>query len=188
MQETPQQYTDRILSYQEGQDPLSVMAATPKKLVKLLKGISRAALSRRPAADKWSLSEILAHLADAEVSYSWRIRSILAASGRVVQAYDQDTWARLFNYQKQDPRLSLDGYRIERERNVQLLRMTPKEMWENFGMHEERGKETITRLTEMIAGHDVNHLRQIEAMAKALKSGSKRSVNPGKKRKGRKKN
>ena len=180
MQETPQQYTDRILSYQEGQDPLSVMAATPKKLVKLLKGISRAALQKRPAADRWSVGEVLAHLADAEISYSWRIRSILAASDRVVQAYDQDTWARLFNYPKQDPRLSLDGFCIGRERNVQLLRMIPKELWENFGMHEERGKETITRLTEMIAGHDVNHLRQIEAMSKGLK--------PRPKRKGRKKN
>jgi hypothetical protein len=180
MQETPQQYTDRILSYQKGHDPLSVMSATPKKLVKLLKGISPVAFSKRPAADRWSLSEVLAHLADAEISYSWRIRSILAASGRVVQAYDQDTWARLFNYQKQDPRLSLDGYRIERERNVRLLRTIPKVMWENFGMHEERGKETITRLTEMIAGHDVNHLRQIEAMAEGLK--------PRLKKKGRKKN
>jgi hypothetical protein len=188
MHETPQQYTDRILSYQEGRDPLSVMAATPKKLVKLLKGMTRTALYKRPAADKWSIGEVLAHLADAEVSYSWRIRMMLAASGRVVQAYDQDAWARLFNYPKQNPRLSLDGYRIERERNVQLLRMIPKEIWENFGMHEERGKETITRLTEMMAGHDVNHLRQVEEMVKAMKKrriGSKRKEARGKKRRER---
>ena len=176
MQETPQQYTDRILSYQQGQDPLSVMAATPKKLVRLLKGVSRKTMFRRPAPDKWSIGEILAHLADAETSYAWRIRQMLAANGTLVQAYDQDTWARIFEYPKQDPNLSLEGYRIQRERNVALLRAVPKEMWENFGMHEERGRETITRLTEMVAGHDINHVRQIEDMAKALKPKPRRSL------------
>lgn len=169
MHETPQQYTDRILSYQQGEDPLSIMAATPKKLVRLLKGISRKAMYKRPAPDRWSVGEILAHLADAEISYAWRIRQMLAANGTLVQAYDQDAWARIFDYPKHDPNLSLDAYRIQRERNVQLLRQVPREMWENFGMHEERGKETVTRLTEMVAGHDINHVRQIEEMAKALK-------------------
>lgn len=170
MQETPQQYTDRILSYQQGQDPLSVMAATPKKLVRLLKGKSRAALTRRVEPDKWSVAEVLAHLADAELAFSWRIRLMLGANGTLVQAYDQDAWAAYSNYPKHDPQLSLDAYRTQRERNVQLLRLIPKEMWDNYGMHEERGKETITRLTEMMAGHDVNHVRQVEEMAKAMKA------------------
>lgn len=176
MQENPRQYTDRILSYQQGQDPLSVMAATPKKLARLLKGISRAAMYKRPAPDRWSIGEILAHLADTELACSWRMRLTLGASGTLVQAYDQDAWARLFNYPKHDPKLSLDGYRIQRERNIQLLRLIPQEMWECYGMHEERGKETITRLTEMMAGHDINHVRQVEGMVKAMK----KQPSPGK--------
>jgi hypothetical protein len=35
-------------------------------------------------------------------------------------------------------------------------------MWNYYGMHEERGKETVKRMTEMMAGHDLNHLKQIE--------------------------
>ncbi|RPH38274.1 DinB family protein [bacterium] len=180
MQETPQQYTERILGYQQGQQPLSVMALTPKKLARLLKGKSRAALNKRPEPDKWSIAEVLAHLADAELAFSWRIRLTLGANGTLVQAYDQDAWAAYSNYPKHDPKLSLDAYRIQRERNVQLLRLIPKEMWENFGMHEERGKESVTRLTEMMAGHDINHLRQVEGMAKSKKkrtSGSKSQNN-----------
>jgi len=183
MQETPQQYAERILGYQQGQDTLSIMSAVPKKLIRLLKGQSKAAQRKRPEPDRWSIAEILAHLADAELAFSWRIRLMLGANGTVVQAYDQDAWAAYSNYPKQDPKLSLEAYRIQRERNIQLLRLIPKEMWENFGMHEERGRESITRLTEMMAGHDINHLMQVEGMAKALEKravGGKRKETRGK--------
>jgi len=175
MQETPQQYTDRILSYQQGQEPLSILASAPKKLGRLLKGKSRAALVKRAQPDKWSIAEVLAHLADAELAVSWRIRLILGANGTTVRAYDQDAWAAYSNYPRHNPKLSLDAYRIQRERNVQLLRLIPKEMWENFGMHEERGRETITRMTEMMAGHDINHLKQVEEMVQAFKKRAGRS-------------
>jgi hypothetical protein len=174
MQETPQEYTDRILSYQQGQKPLSIIAATPKKLERLLKGKTRLALSRRPAPDKWSIAEILAHLADAELVFSWRIRLMLSVSGSLIQAFEQDDWARIFEYPKHDPRLSLEILKSLREGNVQLLRLVPRGMWDNFGMHEERGKETITRLLEMTAGHDVNHLRQVEAMFTKPKGGKRK--------------
>ena len=188
MQETPQQYTDRILSYQQGQKPLKVMAATPEKLVRLLRGQTKAVLRKRPDPDKWSIAEVLGHLADAELAFSWRIRLMLGANGTMVQAYDQDAWAAYSNYPKHDPHLSLDAFRIQRERNVQLLRLIPPEMWENFGMHEERGREDITRLTEMMAGHDINHLRQVEGMMKATKmkaGGAKKHEARGKKRRRR---
>ena len=167
MQETPQQYTDRILGYQQGQEPLSVMATTPKKLGRLLQGKSRGALNKRPEPDKWSIGEILAHLADAELAFSWRIRLMLEKNGTAVQAYNQDAWAAYSNYPKQDPRLSLDAFRLQRERNIQLLRLISREMWENYGIHEERGKESVARLTEMMAGHDINHVSQVEELLKA---------------------
>ncbi len=175
MQETPQEYTDRILSYQQGQEPLAVMASTPKKLVHLLEGKSRSILVKRTDPAKWSVGEVLAHLADAELAFSWRIRLMLGANGTMVQAYDQDAWASYSNYPKHDPMLSLDAYRIQRQRNIQLLRLIPKEMWENYGMHEERGRESVLRLTEMMAGHDINHLRQVEEMAKASERKPRRS-------------
>lgn len=166
MQETPQEYTQRLLGYVAGKKPLAIMAATPKKLARLLKGRSRAALSKRPAPDKWSVAEILAHMADAELSIGFRMRLTLGASGTPIKAFDQDVWAQFSQYQKHDPMLSLEAYRVLRERNVRLLRMIPKEMWDNFGMHEERGRETVARISEMAAGHDLNHVRQIESILK----------------------
>jgi len=161
MQETPQQYTERILSYQQGVAPMKTLASSPGKMSKLLKGVAKKKLSKRPEPDKWSVTEILAHLADAEMVFGFRMRLILGANGTTVQAFDQDVWSGFSHYPKQDPKLSFEAYRIQRERNIRLLRLIPREMWDNYGMHTERGKETVTRVTEMMAGHDINHLMQI---------------------------
>ncbi len=93
MHETPQEYTRRILANVGGLDPLTVQAETPAKLERLVKGLPISRLRERPAPGKWSVSEILAHLADAELVTAWRLRQILGAPGTPIQAYDQDSWA-----------------------------------------------------------------------------------------------
>jgi hypothetical protein len=168
MRETPKQYTKRILNYQQGKDPVSILWSTPGKVAALLRGHSRKQLATRPGLGKWSVAEILAHLADAELVIGFRIRLILGANGTPIQAYDQDAWAAFSRYQKQDPRLSLEAFRIQRERNVRLLRSLPKKMWEHYGIHSERGKETIKRVAEMTAGHDINHLKQVEQIVRGM--------------------
>jgi uncharacterized damage-inducible protein DinB len=162
MKETPQQYTQRILGYLEGKKSMEILASTPRQIARLVKGVSRKKLSQRPASDKWSVTEILAHLADTELVYGFRIRLILEASGTPIQGIDQDSWAKFSNYAKHDPVLSLEAFRITRERMVRLLKSLPRESWDFYGMHSERGKETVTRVVEMLAGHDVNHMKQIK--------------------------
>ena len=166
MKETAQQYTKRILSHIDGKDPLKVQKSTAKKLDKLTKRLGKKEIRRRPAPGKWSIAEILAHLADAEVVGSWRIRQILGADGAPIQAYDQNVWAETFRYEDRDPRESLRLFRVLRENNLLLLKSVPRKLWENHGMHAERGKETIAQIVRMFAGHDLNHLQQIEKIAK----------------------
>jgi len=166
MQETPQQYTQRILSHSQGQNSLRLQQTAPAKLAKLIKGKKAAQLKRRPAPGKWSVAEVLAHLADAETVISWRIRQVLGASGQTIQAYDQDVWAETFEYAKCDPRQSLATYTALREANVALLKRIPKKLWENYGIHSERGHETVTHIVNMVAGHDINHRLQVEAILK----------------------
>ena len=166
MKETAQQYTKRILSHIDGKDPLKVQKSTAKKLDKLTRRLSKKEIRRRPAPGKWSIAEILAHLADAEVVGSWRIRQILGADGTPIQAYNQNVWAETFRYEDRDPRESLRLFRVLRENNLLLLKSVPRKLWENHGMHAERGKETIAEIVRMFAGHDLNHLQQIEKIAK----------------------
>jgi hypothetical protein len=162
MPETPQQYTQRILANAQGQDPLKVQSTTNKKLARLIKGVPNAKLRKRPAPEKWSAAEILAHLADVEIVVGWRMRSILGAPGTPVQAFDQDSWVTSGHYEKRDPRKSLEQHRVAREANLALLESLSHEQWKHYGQHAERGQESIEHIVAMIAGHDVNHIHQIE--------------------------
>jgi len=166
MKETPQQYVDRILGNIDGQNPLKIQRTTAKKLDKITSRLSQKQLKKRPAPGKWSIAEILAHLADAELVASWRMRLILANNGTPIQGFDQDAWATTFRYEDKDPRHSLKAFRILRESNLLLLETVPRKLWENHGMHSERGKETIAHMVRLFAGHDVNHLKQVKMIAK----------------------
>ncbi len=160
------QYTNRMLSNIEGQEPLRVQQSTAKKLAALISGKKKAQLFRRPAPGKWSVAEIMAHLADTEIVVSWRLRQILSSNGIPLQPYDQDLWANTFDYAHRDPRHSLETFRLLRQNNVTLLKSAPRKLWENYGVHQERGNESVTHPARMIAGHDVNHLQQVENILK----------------------
>jgi hypothetical protein len=162
MKETPQQYTERILGYVQDKQPLVVQAATPKKLSRLIKGVSTTKLRRRSAPETWSVSEIIAHLADAEIVGGFRLRFILGSPGAPIVAYDQDEWARSGHYDQRDPRKSVAHFCVLREWNIALLKTLTPEQWKHYGVHSERGRESIGQIVRMFAGHDINHLQQIE--------------------------
>ena len=162
MKETVQQYIQRISGYAEGKQPLTVQAGTAKKLQKLIKAKSTTKLRKRPAPGNWSVSEILAHLADTEIVGSFRMRLILGAPGTPIAAFDQDAWVVAGHYDKRDPRKSLEQFRMLRDANLALLKSLTPEQWKHFGMHAERGQETIEHIVRMFAGHDINHLQQVE--------------------------
>jgi uncharacterized damage-inducible protein DinB len=164
MSETPQQYTQRIVANAQGQDPIKVQSSTNKRLTRLIKGVSNAKLRKRPAPGKWSVVEILAHLADVEVVVGWRMRSILGAPGTPLQAFDQDAWVIAGHYEKRLPGKSIEVHRILREANLALLKSLSAEQWKHYGQHAERGRESIDHIVRMLAGHDINHLRQIESI------------------------
>jgi hypothetical protein len=166
MQETTQQYIQRILGLLEGKNPMAVLAASPRQVARLIKGVTKKRLSKRPSPEKWSVTEILAHLADVEIVQGFRIRLILGSRGVAIQGFDQEVWARYSEYASHDPALSLEGYRVNRERTLRLLKSLPKGMWDSYGIHSERGKESVKRVSEMMAGHDINHVKQIQAILK----------------------
>jgi len=170
VQETSQQYIQRMFTYIDGKDPLRVQRETPKKLEKLIKPLSKKQLTQRPEPGKWSIAEILAHLADAELVGGWRMRLIIGSNGVSIQPFDQDVWAETFAYARRDPAASLEAFRALRENNLAMLKALPKNLWENYGMHQERGKETISHIVRMFAGHDLNHLGQVEGIVKGSRS------------------
>jgi hypothetical protein len=167
MPETVEQYRQRILGHVGSGDPIKLQAAAPRKIERLLKGVPAAKLRKKPAPEKWSVAEILAHLADAEIVIGYRMRVTLGAPGSPIQAYDQDAWSTAGHYPKRDPRKSLAQYRSFREANLALLKLITPEQWKHYGVHSERGNESIEMVVRMIAGHDLNHIQQIERIVRA---------------------
>jgi DinB superfamily len=162
MQETAQEYKQRIFSYLAENDPLKIQSATPKKLERLVSRAQGSKLRKQPVPGKWSIAEILAHMADTELVFGYRIRTILGAPGTPIQAFDQDKWAQAMSYGKSDPRKSLERFAAFRKANLDLLKSLSPAQWKNHGMHAERGEESIETIARLCAGHDINHLRQIE--------------------------
>ena len=169
MQETTEQYRNRMFGYVAGQDVLKLQAAAPKKLERLLKGVSGAKLRKRPQPQKWSVAEIVVHMADAEIAGAWRMRLILGAPGTPITAFDQDAWVTALHYDKRDARKALEQFRVLREANLAMLETLTPEQWKQVGMHAERGPESIETISKMFAGHDINHIRQIEAILASKK-------------------
>ena len=149
MNETPKQYTERILSYIEGKEPLAAQAATAEKLNQLVQGVAASELRRRPAPEKWSVNEIIAHLADAEIVIGYRLRLVLGSPGAVIVAYDGDTWAASGHYGERDTQKSVELFRVVREVNLFLLRSLKPEQWKHYGMHSERGQDSIEHMVRI---------------------------------------
>jgi DinB family protein len=160
--ESPSEYTRRILSYADGKDPLAVLEATPERLRQIVQNTPAAVLRRQPGPGRWSPAQIIAHLADAEIVVGHRMRMIIATNGVDIQAFDQDKWAANLAYESADPGESVDLFEATRIANLRLLRRVDPRLHENYGMHSERGRETVTHMIRLYAGHDLNHLAQIE--------------------------
>jgi hypothetical protein len=170
MQETAEQYRQRMYSYVNGRDPVKLQTAAPGKLAKLLKGVSAATARKRSAPEKWSIAEIVAHLADTELVGGYRIRTILGAPGAPIQGFDQDAWAARMRYNRRDTRKSFEQYRALRDANLALLKSLTPEQWKQHGVHSERGPESVETIVRMFAGHDLNHFGQIERILKTKKT------------------
>ena len=104
---------------------MAVLAATARKLERLIKGVPTSKLRKRPAAGQWSASEIATHLCDAEIVIGFRMRLILGAPGTPIAAFDQDSWVTSGHYEKRDPRKSVEQLAGPRSQPCLLKSLTP---------------------------------------------------------------
>ena len=130
-------------------------------LEEALRGVPEEMLDRPPAPGKWTIREIAAHLADAEVVISTRMRWVAAEPGSPLKAFDQDKWAASLGYGCQSPQDSLDVFRALRRASARMLRSLPEAAWNRTGHHEERGELSLQQLVEGSCGHGERHAQQI---------------------------
>lgn len=146
-------------------NPSEVLAATTARLEELLKSLGPERAGCAPAPGKWSVREILCHLADCELVFGFRFRQTIAEDHYVIQPFDQDKWAA--RYAGYDAATALATFSALRHWNLLFLHSVPAGSEGKILTHPERGQGTFQILLETAAGHDLNHLGQIEAIAAA---------------------
>jgi DinB superfamily len=144
-------------------DPLKVVATTPRHLEQLSVALGPVRIEESPAPGKWSPLEILSHMADCELVFAFRIRQALAEDHHVIQTFDQDLFAK--SYAAYDAQAAMMTFSCVRQWNLMLLRSVLPASLAKPLSHPERGAMTFGELIETIAGHDLNHLAQLEAIA-----------------------
>lgn len=142
-------------------EPVAVIQVTPSRLTHLLDTLSKQQIETRPAPDKWSVREIVAHLADTEMAFGFRLRQA-AAGVEMIQPFDQDDWAR--NYDGYDFNSAIATYRALRAWNVAFVRSMTDEQKTQAVTHPERGAMTTWTIVETMAGHDLHHIEGLETL------------------------
>jgi hypothetical protein len=144
-------------------DARVVIAATAAKLAACAERLGDYGVRRSPARGKWSASAIFSHLADCEIVFAYRLRQALAESHHVIQPFDQDIWA--VQYEARDPHTALAVFSATRQWNIALIAsMSAADLAKKL-THPERGEMTIETVVETMAGHDLNHLVQLDRIA-----------------------
>ncbi len=150
-------------NFLHGNEAKSLLQAFPAKLSEVVARLGGAGMGLRLAPGKWTAAEILCHLADCEIAFSFRWRQTLAEDGYVAQPFDQDRWAPRY------PSISADDalrtfFALRGWNGILLDRLTPED-WRRTLTHPELGEFSFQELIEITAGHDLNHLAQLHEIA-----------------------
>ena len=153
----------------EHSDLLERLRRGPELVASVITGAAGAELDFLPAPGRWSIRQIVAHLADSEIVGADRLRRVIAEANPSLMAYDQDAWAKNLNYGRRKISESLDTLRRLRAGNYDLLKDLPEAALARTGTHNQRGLMTLRQLVEVIAEHAERHARQLEELRRQYK-------------------
>jgi hypothetical protein len=155
-------YTKALLDVIGDQDPLAVMTELVPWLEQRTRPLDDARVQRPEKPGKWSVLEVVQHLADTELVYGYRVRMILTQETPLIQGYDQDDWARTFRYLEVPLGQAMAQLAALRAANLHLYRSLDAAQLRRAGLHSERGLETVAHNLRIMGAHDLVHRRQIE--------------------------
>ena len=164
-------YVRALLDLLADRDPLAVLEELLPVLEGVVATLPDVVLRRPERPGKWSIAQVIAHLADSDLVSGYRLRLIIAQPGAAIQGYDQDRWAAELRYAEAPLRETLDQLGALRRANLRLLRSLDPQQLDRAGLHSERGRESVRQLTRLLAGHDLVHRRQIDRIRAAVTGG-----------------
>ena len=164
----PEAYRRKLKGLLGDRKPLEVLAQTADTLALLVKQRPATTMRRRPFEGKWTPNEILGHLVDTELVYGYRLRAILCDDRPTIIGMDQEKWVAIQRHNDREPAELLDAFRFLRKLNLGIWQQLSSDQLKRFGLHNERGEESLGLMLEMEAGHDLSHIDQIRRYLEAL--------------------
>lgn len=148
---TPEERKKKIVSY----------GAAYPTLVSAIKAFPRGMWQFRPALDRWTIHEVLVHIADSEANSYIRCRRFLAEPGSSVLGYDEARWARDLHYHEQSPEDSIELFKWLRNKSYTLIKDLPDMVWANTVNHTENGIMTMDDWLDTYERHIPEHIQQM---------------------------
>lgn len=161
-------YRDALIARLGEKDPVAELAALFERLPAALEGLDATSIGRPEGPRKWSILDVVCHLADVEWVQGWRIRRILTEETPALAAMDQDVWAERLRYDDAKLEDALDQLRALRLANLRLVRRLTDGELARTAIHPERGEESVRTVIMLMAGHDGVHLDQIARIRASL--------------------
>jgi len=148
-------------------DARDVLSQTSHELTLLMARLGPEGLERSPGPGKWTARGIICHLADCEAAFAFRLRQTLAQEDHVIQPFDQERWGDRYRSPSLSAAAALETFGAVRRWNLALLDTVTAEEFNKQVSHPERGQMTFRTIIETMAGHDQNHLKQLQRIADA---------------------
>ena len=161
-------YVQALLGLLGDADPVSVLRQTPAALEQFMDTVPAASVTHPEAPGKWSIRDVVQHLADSELVGGFRVRMVLAHDRPDLTGYDQDLWANRLRYREVDAHDALEQFIVLRRANLRLWQNLSADDLRRVGLHRERGEESLGHMRTLYAAHDLLHLRQVERIRRAL--------------------
>ena len=165
---TADAYREKMFKLLGDQHPLEVMAQTASKLNDIVQRNTETVLRMRPFAGKWTPNEVIGHLTDTEWVYGYRFRLILSEENPTILGTQQDSWVSALRYNEYDARDLVKIFGTLRDLNLAAWKRTSANDLKRTGQHNERGPESLDTMLRLLAGHDLNHLGQINRYILAI--------------------
>lgn len=166
--EQAHEYTAAILDLLGAQNPMDVLPRTADAVRNATAYLTDAELSQPESPGKWSIRQVVQHLADSDLVWGYRVRLVLAQDRPRLTGYDQDLWSERLHYERAPVDEALDRFAVLRRSNLRLLTDASPDDLQRVGVHAERGEESVAHMIRMYAGHDLLHLKQLARIRQAV--------------------
>ena len=159
---------DRYGEVLQGREVLPTFVEAPARVAARVEALGEPDARRRPAPGKWSVHEVVGHLADHEILLGARLRLAAGQDRPPIQGYDQDAMVARLGLENAPTSELVEAFRSARSLTLGLLRRLPEEAWDRVGLHTERGEESVAAMVALYAAHDLLHEAQIDRTIGAL--------------------